>query len=109
MDQAAISTESPELVRLRAPQKAQPRALPAALAVMLLCGQAWLVIGRGFATILETPFLPYCLLGAFAIHLWTRPGRTERAVTLALAAASTALFIAASGRYRFDWPKIGRA
>ena len=82
----------------------RPRILAAVLAASVLAGQAWLVTGRHFATILETPFLPYCLIGAFGIHFWTRPGRSERTVTLALAAIFTAAFVFASGRYRFDWP-----
>jgi len=71
---------------------------------MVLAGQGWLALGRHFATILETPFLPYCLIGAFAIHFWTRPGRSECMATLALGAASALAFILWSGRYRFDWP-----
>ena len=102
MNQTAAPFETAARVRPRSDRPA--RVMAAALAVMVLSGQAWLVAGRHFATILETPFLPYCLIGAFAIHFWTRPGRTERAVTLALAGASTGAFVLWSGRYRFDWP-----
>jgi hypothetical protein len=78
--------------------------LPAVLAVAVLCGQLYLVIGRNFENILATPFLPYSLIGSFAIHFWTRPGRAECLATLSLASASALAFILASGRYRFDWP-----
>ena len=71
---------------------------------MVLAGQGWMALGRHLATILETPFLPYCLIGAFVIHLWTRPGRSECIATLVLAAAATLAFILWSGLYRFDWP-----
>jgi hypothetical protein len=77
--------------------------VPALMAVMVLCGQAYLVIGRNFTAILDTPFLPYCLIGAFAIHFWTRPAATERWCTLALAAMGVFLFVAQSHRYRADW------
>jgi hypothetical protein len=102
MNQVAASPDS--TVAVRPPQARQWRVMPVILAVMVLCGQAWLVVGRHFATILETPFLPYCLIGAFAIHFWTRPGRTEQMATLALAAVSALAFVLGSGRYRFDWP-----
>jgi hypothetical protein len=78
--------------------------VPAVLAVTVLCGQLYLAAGRNFATILETPFLPYCLIGAFAIHFWTRPGATERWCTLALAIAGTVWFAAFSGHFQFNWP-----
>jgi len=104
MSQVAAAPEPAVSVRPGAPQPSQSRAVASILAVTILCGQCWLVAGRNFATILETPFLPYCLIGAFAIHFWTRPARAERFATLALAAVSTAAFVAASGRYHFDWP-----
>jgi len=78
--------------------------LPALLAVMVLGGQAYLVMARDFATILDTPFLPYCLIGAFAIHFWTRPSAAERACTLTLAAIGTACFMLLSHRFVFNWP-----
>jgi PAP2 superfamily len=78
--------------------------LPAILAVVVLCGQLYLVTGRNFENILATPFLPYSLIGSFAIHFWTRPGRAERLCTLSLALASALAFVLLSGRFRFDWP-----
>jgi hypothetical protein len=78
--------------------------VPAVLAVTVLCGQLYLAAGRNFATILETPFLPYCLIGAFAIHFWTRPGAVERWCTLALAIAGTVWFAAFSKRFQLNWP-----
>jgi hypothetical protein len=78
--------------------------VPAVLAVTVLCGQLYLAAGRNFATILETPFLPYCLIGAFAIHFWTRPVAAERWCTVALAIAGTAWFAAFSGRFQWNWP-----
>ena len=71
---------------------------------MVLCGQAYLVVGHDFATIVETPFLPYCLMGAFAIHFWTGPSHAERWCTLALAAAGTVCFVLFSQRFHFNWP-----
>lgn len=68
------------------------------------CGQVYLVAGRHFANLVETPFLAYSLAGSFAIHFWTRPGRAERLVTLALAACGILAFVCWSGRYRADWP-----
>src|SRR5579883_435963 len=104
MPEVAAVSESPAVLRAGSPRQTAPRVLPAILAVAVLCGQCWLVAGRYFATILETPFLPYCLMGAFAIHFWTRPARAERFATVAIATISIAWFVSASGRYRFDWP-----
>jgi hypothetical protein len=104
MSETATASAPPVSVRPRAPEAAAPRAVAAILAIAVLGGQASLVLARHFATILETPFLPYCLIGAFAIHFWTRPGRAETAATLALAVAGIAAFVGWSGRYRFDWP-----
>ncbi len=84
----------------------QRRALsvvPALLAVAVLCGQLYLALSRNFATILETPFLPYCLLGAFAIHFWTRPSSGERCGTLVLGCAGALYFALLSHRFRPDW------
>ncbi|HWD00365.1 MAG TPA: phosphatase PAP2 family protein, partial [Candidatus Sulfopaludibacter sp.] len=78
--------------------------VPALLAVMVLCGQAYLVAGRNFSTILETPFLPYCLIGAFAIHFWTHPSAAERWWTVGLALAGTSCFVLFSRRFEFNWP-----
>jgi hypothetical protein len=78
--------------------------LPAILAAAVLCGQIYLVTGRNFDNILQTPFLPYSLIGSSAIHFWTRPGRAERIATLSLAFASALAFILLSGRFRVDWP-----
>lgn len=94
--------QSTAVLRPRSQQR--PRAVAAVLALAVLCGQCSLVVGRNFSSVLETPFLPYCLLGAFAIHFWTRPARAERIATLLLAAAYTLAFLFDSGRYRFDWP-----
>lgn len=106
MSRLATLPQTSLVVRPPAPPIAQgpPRVFAAVLAMAVLCGQAYLVIGRNFAAVLETPFLPYCLLGAFAIHIWTRPGRAEMVATLTLAIAAAMAFIALSGRYRFDWP-----
>jgi hypothetical protein len=104
MSQLAASLKPEVSLRPRPAAAAGERVVPAILAIAILCGQTYLVAGRNFATILETPFLPYCLLGSFAIHFWTRPARVERIVTTMLGAVSGAAFIAFSGRYHFDWP-----
>jgi hypothetical protein len=74
--------------------------IPALVAVAILAGQAYLALGRGFANIVEDPFLPYCLLGAFAIHMATRPGRGERLATFSIAGVSIAYFVLFSGKFR---------
>jgi hypothetical protein len=74
------------------------------LAAAVVLGQVYLVAANRFANLLETPFLAYSLAGSFAIHFWTRPGRAERLVTIALAVSAVGAFILASGRYRGDWP-----
>lgn len=104
MHQVAPISESLGQVRPPAPEREASPAFAAILALVVLAGQSWLAMSRHFATILETPFLPYCLVGAFAIHFWTRPGRAERMVTLVLASAAAIAFVLWSGRYRFDWP-----
>ena len=104
MSEVAALPQTAAVVRPPAPAPAAPRIMAATLAIAVLCGQVYLVAGRHFAAILETPFLPYCLMGAFAIHFWTRPRRAEQIATLVLAAISTLAFIFWSGRYRFDWP-----
>jgi len=73
------------------------------VAVAILAGQAYLALGRGFANIVEDPFLPYCLLGAFAIHMATRPGRGERLATFSIAGSSIAYFVWFSGKFRPTW------
>jgi hypothetical protein len=78
-------------------------AIPVLLAAAVLATQGYLVMGRDFANVLETPFLPYCLLGTFAIHMATRPGRKERLWTVALAALSIVWFVAFSGKFRPTW------
>jgi hypothetical protein len=78
-------------------------AFPAILALAVLGTQLYLVMGRNFLNILETPFLPYCLLGAFSIHMATRPGRKERFSTLAIAAIAILWFAAFSGKFRPTW------
>ena len=104
MNQIAAIPEPAVSVRSPAPEPIKRHILAPLLAAAVLGGQCVLVAGRHFATILETPFLPYCLIGAFAIHFWTRPGRTERLVTLGLAIAATTAFVLASGRFHGDWP-----
>jgi hypothetical protein len=83
---------------------APPPAFAIVLAAAVVLGQVYLVAANRFANLLETPFLAYSLAGSFAIHFWTRPPRAERLVTLALAAAATAAFVFASGRFQRDWP-----
>ena len=68
--------------------------------------QGYLAIGRNFANLLETPFLPYCLLGAFCIHMATRPGLKERLWTVALGAVSIACFVVLSGKFRPTWSGV---
>ena len=97
------SSTQPEFAVVQSPRRSLA-LIPALLAAAVLCGQLYLVAGRHFATILETPFLPYCLIGAFAIHLWTRPGTVERWWTIGLAAAGSLYFIAFSGQFRWNWP-----
>ena len=84
---------------------ARPESAPASVLVALtvLAAQLYLAIGRNFANVLETPFLPYCLLGAFSIHLATRPGLSERLWTLALGSLSAVAFVAWSGRFQPTW------
>lgn len=77
-----------------------PAAIPALVAFAVLATQGYLALGRNFANVVETPFFPYCLLGAFAIHMATRPGVRERLWTLALAAVSMAWFVGLSGKFR---------
>src|SRR3954449_8917815 len=72
--------------------------IPILLAVAVLGLQVYLALGRNFANVLETPFLPYCLLGAFSIHMATCPGRKERMWTLGIATASIAWFLASGGK-----------
>ena len=61
-------------------------AIPPLFAFAVLATQGYLAIGRNFANLLETPFLPYCLLGTFCIHMATRPGLKERLWTVTLGA-----------------------
>jgi hypothetical protein len=75
-----------------------------ALAAAVVVGQVYLVTANRFLNLVETPFLAYSLLGSFAIHFWTRPGRRERVVTILLALSGAAVFALASGRFRGDWP-----
>jgi hypothetical protein len=82
------------------------RAIPVLLALSVLGTQAYLAIGRNFANVLETPFLPYCLLGAFSIHMATRPGRKERLWTLIIAAIAIVGFVAFGGKFRPTWSNI---
>ena len=84
----SLSPTSEQSLAVLAPERESRLSLvPALLAVMVLCGQAYLAVGHDFATILDTPFLPYCLIGAFAIHFWTRPRAGERWCTVVLGIA----------------------
>jgi PAP2 superfamily len=74
------------------------------LAAAVVGGQVYLVAAHRFLNLVETPFLAYSLAGSFAIHFWTRPGRAERLITIALAIAAAATFALGSGRFRGDWP-----
>jgi len=78
--------------------------LPAFLALFLLGGQMYLILTRGFANVLETPFLPYCLLGTFAIHLATRPSRFEVLTTLVLGCLLALGFVFLRPDFRPTWP-----
>jgi hypothetical protein len=81
-------------------------AIPILLASAVLATQGYLAIERDFANLLETPFLAYCLLGTFSIHMATRPGLKERLWTVALAVLSIACFVAFSGKFRPTWSGI---
>lgn len=87
---------------------ARPRGwfVPAFLAVFLLGGQIYLIEARGFASVLETPFLPYCLLGAFAIHIATRPSRRESLATLGLGGLLALGFVFFRPDFRPTWPNV---
>ena len=80
--------------------------LPAFLALFLLGGQLYLILARGFANVLETPFLPYCLLGAFAIHTATRHSRVERAATLLSGCLLAYAFVGLRPDFRWTWPNM---
>lgn len=85
-------------------QRERSPLLPAFLAVFLVGGQVYLIAFRGFANVLETPFLPYCLLGAFAIHMAARPGRRECAATISLAVLLALGFVVWRPGFRWTWP-----
>jgi hypothetical protein len=89
---------------IQAPARARPAVIPAFLALFLLGGQIYLIGARSFANVLETPFLPYCLLGAFAIHMATRPARLECLATLGLGCLLAVGFILLRPDYRWTWP-----
>jgi len=74
------------------------------LALFLLGGQVYLIASRGFANLLETPFLPYCLLGAFAIHMATRPTRRESVATVSLSVLLALGFVVWRPGFRWTWP-----
>lgn len=84
----------------------RPRSslMPAFLALFLLGGQVYLILARGFANVLETPFLPYCLLGAFAIHMATRPSRFECVATWLLGSILAYGFIGLRPDFHWTWP-----
>ncbi len=76
---------------------------PALVALAILVSQAYMLAGNHFAAILQTRFLPYCLLGAFAIHMWSRPARSEIIWTLALATIYTLSFVLFTYQFQADW------
>jgi hypothetical protein len=89
------------------PKEEAPAAfalVPILLAFAVLGVQIYLALGRNFANVLETPFLPYCLLGAFAIHLATGLGRKELICTLGIAAVSMTWFLASADK--LSWSRI---
>jgi len=92
------------------PTSAQPTPrersplIPAFLALFLLGGQVYLILARGFANVLETPFLPYCLLGAFAIHMAARPSRLEQTATLFTGCLLAYGFVGLRPEFRWTWP-----
>ena len=75
-------------------------------AFAVLASQGYLAMGRNFANLLETPFIPYCLLGAFSIHMATRPGRRERLCTIGVATMAIVWFVTLSGKFRPEWSGI---
>jgi len=79
---------------------------PALLALMILMGQVYMLAANNFAAILQTRFLPYCLLGTFAIHMWTRPSRAEVIWTSALAGVFALSFIVFTHQFQADWPSL---
>jgi hypothetical protein len=89
---------------IAAPARARGSFVPVFLAVFLLGGQVYLILARGFANVLETPFLPYCLLGAFAIHMATRPGRIEVLATLGFGGLLALGFVFLRSDFRPTWP-----
>ena len=80
------------------------RLVHALLALFLLGGQVYLILARGFANVLDTPFLPYCLLGAFAIHMAVRPSRFERSATLLIGCLLASAFVGLRPDFRWAWP-----
>lgn len=91
-------------VAIPALPRPRPRFVPAFLALFLLGGQLYLIAGRNFTHLLENPFLPYCLLGAFAIHMATRPSLRECLTTLGLAALLGLGFVILRPGFRWTWP-----
>jgi len=88
---------------LASPQPGPPpgfAAIPVVFAIVILATQGYLALGRNFSNLLETPFVPYCLLGAFAIHMASRPSRAECLATFALAIAAICWFVALCGKFR---------
>src|ERR1051325_7599287 len=82
---APVATTSGRAGQPDSPSPFRFALIPILFAFAVLATQAYLVIGRNFTNVLETPFLPYCLLGAFSIHMATRPGVGERLWTAGLA------------------------
>lgn len=69
-------------------------------AFAVLATQGYLAIGRNFGNLLETPFLPYCLLGTFSIHMATRVDLRERLCTIGLGVLSIAWFVTQNSRFQ---------
>jgi hypothetical protein len=91
-------------IEIAALTRPRPRFVPAFLALFLLGSQLYLIATRDFAHLLENPFLPYCLLGAFAIHMAARPGRGECLITLTLASLLGLGFAVLRPGFQWTWP-----
>ena len=98
MNEPPLETPVPPQPAVEPPQPAAAGVVAALMAIAVLGVQAYLALARNFANLLENPFLPYCLLGAFAIHMATRPRRREVLWTLGIAVASMAWFLASGGK-----------
>jgi hypothetical protein len=105
--ESAVVAEAPERAALPASVSASAfSAIPPLFALAVLATQGYLAIGRNFANLLETPFLPYSLLGTFCIHMATRPGLKERVWTVALGVLSIACFVVLNAKFRPTWSGV---